>query len=89
MRREAIYSSQLSTWRRQFGASGASGLAPKQPGRKPMLDEKDRRLVVANKEISVLKRKLLVANAVVELQKKAHAILEIALPELDEASLSC
>ena len=32
----------------------------------------------------MLKRKLLIANAVIELQKKAHVVLGIALPEFDE-----
>jgi hypothetical protein len=31
-----------------------------------------------------VQRKLLVAHALIDLQKKAHAILGIALPEFDE-----
>ena len=34
----------------------------------------------------MVKRKLLIANGLVALQKKAHEILGIALPESDEES---
>ena len=87
LRKEGIYSSHLSSWRQQLGARGASGLTAQKPGRKPKLDEKDRQLLAMTKENAVLKRKLLIANGLVALQKKAHEILGIALPEFDEESL--
>lgn len=86
LRKEGIYSSHLSAWRQQLGAGGTSGLTPQKPGRKPKLDEKDRKLLAVTKENAVLKRKLQVANALIGLQKKAHEILGLALPELDEES---
>jgi transposase-like protein len=86
MRREGIYSSHLSAWRQQLAARGSAGLASQKPGRKPKLDEKDRQLLAVTKENAALKRKLLIANALIELQKKAHAVLGLALPELDEES---
>ena len=87
LRKEGIYSSHLSAWRQQLGARGATGLAPQKPGRKPKLDAKDRQLLAMAKENAVLKRKLQIANGLVALQKKAHEILGIALPEFDEESL--
>jgi len=87
LRKEGIYSSHLSAWRQQLGARGATGLAPQKPGRKPKLDAKDRELLAMPKENAVLKRKLQIANGLVALQKKAHEILGIALPEFDEESL--
>lgn len=36
------------------------------------------------KALARVERKLLVAHALIDLQKKAHAILGIALPEFDE-----
>jgi len=38
------------------------------------------------KENAVLKRKLQVAEAVIGLQKKAHEVLGLALPDLDGVS---
>ena len=86
LRKEGIYSSHLSAWRQQLGAHGAAGLAPQKPGRKPKLDDKDRALLAAEKKNAELEKKLRIANAIIDLQKKAHALLGIALPDPDEAS---
>lgn len=83
LRKEGIYSSLLSTWRTQLSASGAAGLEPRKTGRKPKLDAKDRRNAELVKRTAVLERKLHIANAIIALQKKAHEILGIALPESD------
>jgi transposase-like protein len=83
LRKEGIYSSHLSAWRQQLSARGLLGLAPQKPGRKPMLDDKDRQLIAVTKENAALKRRLQIANALIELQKKAHEVLGIALPEFD------
>lgn len=86
LRREGIYSSHLTKWRQQFAAQGAEGLKAQKPGRKPKLDDKDRELLALTKRNAELERKLLIANALIGLQKKAHEILGIALPESDEES---
>jgi len=86
LRREGIYSSQLSSWRTEIGAHGAEGLAAKKPGRKPKLSEAERRNVQLEKRNAELERKLHVANALIALQKKAHEVLGLALPESDEES---
>lgn len=86
LREEGIYSSQLAAWRLQFGARGAGGLASRTPGRKPKLSAKDRELLVVTKQNEVLQRKLRIANALIALQKKAHELLGLALPESEEES---
>jgi transposase-like protein len=86
MRKEGIYSSHLFTWRRQLAASEAAALASQKPGRKPKLDDKDRQLLALSKRNAELEGKLRIANALIELQKKAHAILGLALPDSDEES---
>ncbi len=43
-------------------------------------------MLALEKENAKLRRKLQVADAVIALQKKAHEVLGIALPELDEES---
>ena len=84
LRREGIYSSHLSAWRQQLGARGAAGLVSRKPGRKPKLDENARQLLALTKKNAELERKLKVANALIGLQKKAHEILGLTLPEFDE-----
>ncbi len=84
LRKEGIYSSLLSTWRAQLGASGTAGLTARKPGRKPRLDAKDRELIAVTKQNETLQRKLRIANALIALQKKAHELLGLALPEPPE-----
>ncbi len=84
LRKEGIYSSHLSSWRRQFAAGGEAGLVARTPGRKPKLDAKARELQAVTKENEALKRKLRIANALIDLQKKAHELLGLALPEPPE-----
>ena len=84
LRKEGIYSSLLSTWRRQLAAGGAAGLTAGRPGRKPRLDASARALLAATKENDALKHKLRVATAIIALQKKAHEVLGLTLPELPE-----
>jgi transposase-like protein len=86
LRREGIYSSHLTKWRQQFAARGAAGLKAQKPGRKPKLDDKDRQLLALTKRNAELERKLRIADALIGLQKKAHEILGIALPDSDEES---
>jgi transposase len=86
LRKEAIYSSLLSSWRAQLEARGSAGLSPSVPGRKPKLTEAERHMTALTKRNEVLERKLHIANALIALQKKAYAILDIALPESEEES---
>lgn len=85
LRREGIYSSLLSSWRTQLGSHGAAGLSPKKPGRKPKLTEAERLNVQLTKRNAELERKLHVANVLIALQKKAHEVLGLALPESPES----
>ena len=84
LRKEGIYSSHLASWRRQLGGGGEAGLAPRKPGRKPKLDAKARELLAVTKEVEALKRKLRIANALIDLQKKAHELLGLTLPAAPE-----
>ena len=84
LRQEGLYSSALSAWRGQLGRQGAAGLEPRKVGRKPKMDAKERLNAQLLKRTAVLERELHIAKAIIELQKKAHAILGIALPVLDE-----
>lgn len=83
MRREGLYSGQVLTWRTQLGAYGEGGLTAKKPGRKPKYTEAERLNVQLMKRNAELERKLHIANVLIELQKKAHEILGLALPESD------
>ena len=85
LRREGIYSSHLSTWRSQREREGLSGLQAKPPGPKPRMDAKDRVIEQQDKRIAKLEKELRISTALIELQKKAHEILGIALPGNEDA----
>ena len=59
---------------------GDAGLQPKQPGRKPLKDAKARRIEPLEAEKAKLERKLLIAEKLIELQKKAQELLAAAQP---------
>jgi len=84
MRREGIYSSHLSNWRSLLGAHGSTGLTAKKAGRKPKFTEAERLNIQLTKRNAELERKLHIANVLIALQKKAHEILGLALPESDD-----
>ena len=86
LRREGIYSSLLSSWRIKLGSHGAAGLTAEKPGRKPKLTEAERRIAELTKRNAGLERKLYIANALIALQKKAHEVLGLVLPESDGES---
>ncbi|MGC4065918.1 MAG: transposase [Polyangiaceae bacterium] len=86
LRREGIYSSHLTHWREQLKRDGLSGLTGKRPGPKPSTDEKDRMIASVQKENARLQKELRIANALIEMQKKAHEILGLALPRIEETT---
>ena len=84
LRREGIYSSHLKNWRVQLEQQGIAGLAPKKSGRKPLLDVKDRRIEKLERRQARLEKKLELAEKVIAPQKKAHEILGLALPRIED-----
>jgi transposase-like protein len=71
LRREGIYSSHLSTWRKQRAAAERAGLEPQKRGRKadPALAE-TRRIETLTRENERLRRKLAQAELIIDVQKK-------------------
>ncbi len=78
LRREGLYSSQLSEWRR-LRKEGALRALGKKRGRKPVKDGRQKELEQLQKENRQLRRKLEKAEFILEVQKKASEILGIPL----------
>lgn len=85
MHREGIYSSHLTNWRAQLKREGLAGLSTKRPGPKPQRDEKDRVIEKQERQIAKLEKELRISKALIEMQIKAHEILGIALPRIEDA----
>jgi transposase-like protein len=78
LRREKIYSSLLSSWRKKLALHGSEGLASSKLGRKPAHDAKDARITELEKHSARLEKQLQVAQQLLELQKKVSELLSIA-----------
>jgi transposase len=80
LRREGLYASHLSTWRRGRERGTLDALTPKKRGRKPRdndpLIEENRRLERVNKR---LVERLRQAEVIIDVQKKVAEILGIPL----------
>jgi transposase len=76
LRREKLYSSQLSTWRREFSKDGVAGLSKSAPGPAASRTPEQRRIDQLEKENDRLNRKLEIANDCLDLQKKALSMLD-------------
>jgi len=84
LRREGIYSSHLNRWRAEREQRGVEGLAPRTPGRKPSKDEKDRLIEKLQRENAKLERENRIQQSLLEMQRKAHEILGVALPRIED-----
>ena len=80
LRREGIYSSHLSTWRRQRAAAESAALAPQKRGRKvdPALAE-SLRVETLTRENKCLRRQLAQAQLIIDVQKKVAALLGLSM----------
>jgi transposase-like protein len=83
LRREALYSSHLADWRRAAEQGELAALTPRKRGAKPKLDERDRQLADAQREIAKLKARAERAELLVEIQKKVASVLGIPLDDSD------
>ena len=85
LRREGLYSSLVSRWRRQAEQGGLVSLAPKKRGPvAKLVDERDKRIVQLERELAKERRRSERAEALVGVQKKVAELLGIALPESNE-----
>lgn len=76
LRREKLYSSQLTDWRREYAKNGVKGLSKSSPGPQPKTSAEQRRIEQLEKQVARLQNKLQMADDCLDLQKKALAMLE-------------
>ena len=86
LRREGIYSSYLSTWRRQRERGELNGLAPQKRGPKP--DPQAEELARLKRENERLQKRLEQAELIIDFQKKVAQMFGKTLetPDLDDPS---
>ena len=82
LRREGLYSSNLSKWRRQRQAGQLAGLKPRKRGRK--VDAQAQELARLEHEKARLQAQLERAELIMEAQKKLLVLLNQEIPEVPE-----
>lgn len=78
LRREGLYSSHLTDWRRRRADGGMHGLAPKKVGRppkNPVVREQGKELERLKRENAKLQEKLRRSEIIVDAQKKLAEVL--------------
>lgn len=86
LRREGIYSSYLSTWRRQRERGELDGLAPQRRGPKP--DPQAAEIARLKRENERLQKRLQQAELIIDFQKKAALLFggTLETPDQDDPS---
>lgn len=85
LRREGLYSSHLTTWRRQRAAGQLQALSPKKRG--PKKDEQAGELATLRRENERLRAQLAQAELIITAQKKLSQALETVIePDTNESS---
>jgi transposase len=75
LRREGLYSSALTQWRRQYQAGALQALKDDKRGRKRTRDVRGKELERLQRENERLNKKLRQAELIIEIQKKVAAML--------------
>jgi len=82
LRREGLYSSHLTAWRRLREAGELSGLAPKKRGPKARpADERDRKIAQLERELAKQTARAEKAELIAEIQKKLGDLFGIEMPD--------
>src|SRR5271157_303317 len=82
LRREGVYSSNLTNWRRQRERGELDGLSPRKRGPKP--DPRAVELARLKRENERLRERLRQAEVIIEVQKKVAQMLGAAVEETDQ-----
>ena len=75
LRREGLYSSAITLWRRQYQSGALRALKDDKRGRKTIRDPRDQELERQRREIEHLNKKLHKAELIIDIQKKVAALL--------------
>ena len=82
MRREGLYSSHLTAWKKQSEKGELAGLTPKKRGRKANhVNPLTAKVMTLESEINRLEGKLEKAETIIAFQKKLSEMLEINLEQ--------
>ena len=84
LRREGLYSSHLSRWRKEREQGQLEGLAGRKQGRKSKSDL-EKETAELRQENERLKARLEQAETIIEIQKKLSGLLGLSMPKTESA----
>lgn len=76
LRREKLYSNQLSDWRRAYSKNGRKGLSKSSPGPVPTKTAEQREIDRLKRQVAKLNNELDIANDCLDIQKKVLSIVD-------------
>jgi transposase len=87
LRREGLYSSHLTVWRKARDEGELAGLEPKKRGRpKKEVDPRDEEIAELKRQLARERARLEKAELIIDVQKKVSRLLGVQLPETEENS---
>ena len=81
LRREGLYSSHLSAWRKSRRQGSLRGLTPNKRGPKPKRDPREGEVRALQARVAQLETELKKAYTIVEVQKKVAGLLRFSLKD--------
>ena len=88
LRREGLYSSHLSEWRKLRDAGELVGLTPQKRGRKPTRNAQTDEVARLERRVAHLETELKKAETIIDVQKKLSLLLGLPLEEPTEEDLA-
>jgi transposase len=85
MRREGLYSSHITTWRKQRELGEIAGLAPRKRGKKPVpRNPLAGEVEQLRRETQRLQKRLRQAETIIDVQKKLCDLLGLTVPPIEQ-----
>ena len=88
LRREGLYSSHITKWKRQREEGTLLALSSKKRGRKPDKDPMEKENERLRRRVAQLERKLETAELIITVQKKVSQLLGIPLETIEPSEKS-
>jgi len=86
LRREGLYSSHLTVWRKAREGGELAGLEPKKRGRpKKVVDPRQEEIAELKRQLAMQRARLEKAELIIDVQKKVSTLLGIQLPQKEES----
>lgn len=88
LRREGLYSSHITKWKRQLEEGTLAALKAKKRGPKPQKDPEQKEIERLRRRVAQLEHKLETAELIIDVQKKVSQLLGIPLATIEQSDES-